>query len=186
MRKLIVMLLLVLAASSVMAALGWFAEYILVSPNSGADVWYYIGDGTEPIGSQFDSADLGTFSEGLTLEFGADIRYWSDSQDRDGGAFYWVIDGGTSPNEVIWTHTYLGGNDFLGTEPTTHDVASGLGVGAHTVSIWAKSWGTGQGDSWLNNGGANYNATFTIIPEPTTMILVGLGVAGLLVYRRRG
>ena len=53
--------------------------------------------------------------------------------------------------------------------------------------MWSKSWGSSQGDSWLNNGGANYSATFTIaaIPEPTTMVLLGFGVAGLLVYRRR-
>ena len=36
-----------------------------------------------------------------------------------------------------------------------------------------------------NNGGANYSATFTVVPEPSTVSLVALGAAGLLALRRR-
>ncbi|MBU1694942.1 MAG: PEP-CTERM sorting domain-containing protein [Verrucomicrobia bacterium] len=181
MRKLIVALVVLVAAVSAMGATGWYSDYIVVSVDSGADGYYWIG--ADPsYGTQFSGANLGTLT---TLEFGSDMRYWSDTQDRDGGSYWWSIDGSTTLNEVIWTQTYLGGNDYQGTSPSDVNVASGLGLGTHTVSVWAKSWGTGQGEDWLNNGGANYNATFTTIPEPTTLVLVGLGIAGLLAYRRR-
>ncbi|MBU1694944.1 MAG: PEP-CTERM sorting domain-containing protein [Verrucomicrobia bacterium] len=170
------------AAVSAMGATGWYSDYILVSINGGADGYYWIG--SDPgFGTDFQGAYFGSLT---TLEFGSDMRYWSDTQDRDGGAFYWSINWNPSANEVIWTQTYLGGNDYQGTTPSDVNVASGLGLGEHTVSVWAKSWGTGQGDSWLGTGSGQYAAMFTkTIPEPTTLVLVGLGVAGLLVYRRR-
>ncbi|HOW97272.1 MAG TPA: PEP-CTERM sorting domain-containing protein [Kiritimatiellia bacterium] len=186
MRKLIVALVALMAAVSAMGALGWYSDYVLVSLNGGADGYYWIGlDPT--FGTQFNGANLGSVVQGQMVELGADMRYWSDTADRDGGAYYRTIDG-TGFQEVIWTQTYLGGNDYQGLAASSDNVAAGLAVGTHTLTVWAKSWGTGQGDSWLTGvTGENYVATFgiTAIPEPTTLVLVGLGVAGLLAYRRR-
>lgn len=182
MRKLIIIALMVAGfATASLAAMGWFQDYIIVAgaQNSG---YYWIGQ--DPgWATKFDGANLGNVPTGGFL-IGADMRYWSDTQDRDGGAFYWRVDGG-SITEIIWTQTYLGGNDYQGTYPTTVSVGSGLSLGQHTLEVWAKSWGTGQGDSWLSNDGLNYKATFTTVPEPTTLVLIGAGIAGLLVYRRR-
>ena len=187
MRKLIVALVALVAAVSAMGATGWYSDYVIVSVNGGADAYYWIG-GDPSWGTQFVGANLGSIVQGQTLEIGADMRYWADGTvDRDGGAYYRTIDN-TGYQEVIWTQTYLGGNDYQGTVASSDNVASGLGVGTHTLTVWAKSWGTTQGDSWLNGAtGENYSATFSVtaIPEPTTLVLVGLGVAGLLAYRRR-
>ena len=185
MRKLIVVLVALVAAVSAMGATGWFQDYVLVSLNGATDAFYWIGDDPS-FGTVFNGTSLGSIVQGQALELGADMRYSSDTSDRDGGAYYWTRDGGTAA-EVIWTQTFLGGQNYQGNSPSTANIASGASVGTHTVAVWAKSWGTGQGDSWLSNGGANYTATFgvTAIPEPTTLVLVGLGVAGLLAYRRR-
>jgi len=41
-----------------------------------------------------------------------------------------------------------------------------------------------EGTQFSNNGGANYIATFTAVPEPSSASLMGLGLAGLLALRR--
>ncbi|MDD3807518.1 MAG: FlgD immunoglobulin-like domain containing protein, partial [Candidatus Marinimicrobia bacterium] len=65
------------------------------------------------------------------------------------------------PSEVIWSQTYLGGNNYQGIWSGNINVLSGLSGGkTYYLHIWAKSWGT-EGDSWLSNSGANYVATFT-------------------------
>lgn len=180
MKKLMAILAAVSMAVSAQAATGWFQDYIVASVDGGADAYYWIGDNPS-FGTQFNGADFGPVT---TLEFGSDMRYWSDTQDRDGGAWYYSIDGG-SATEVVWTQAYLGGNDYQGTGASTVNVANSLAAGSHTVTVWAKSWGNNQGDSWLTNGGLNYSATFTVVPEPATMALFGLGLAGVVAYRRR-
>ncbi|HOW97271.1 MAG TPA: PEP-CTERM sorting domain-containing protein [Kiritimatiellia bacterium] len=186
MRKIIIGLVALAAALSAMGATGWYQDYVLISLNGDPAGYYWIG-GDPTFGTQFNGAFLGNVGAANSVRIGADMRYWSDTADRDGGAFYYTLDG-TGYQEILWTQTYLGGNDYQGTEPATHVVVQGGSPGTHTLTVWAKSWGTGQGDSWLSGvSGENYSATFFIqsIPEPTTLVLVGLGVAGLLAYRRR-
>lgn len=184
MKKLLLFVMLALVAGSAFAATGWYSDYIINSVNGGADEYYWIG--TDPSwGTQF-AGSVFNITLGQTFEFGADMRYWSDTQDRQGGAFYWQIDTGTA-TEQIWTQAALGGNDFQGTLPsTTVDVASGLGVGSYAINVWAKSWGSGQGDDWLNNASANYTATLNVnpVPEPATMSLLGLGALVMALRRK--
>jgi len=99
------------------------------------------------------------------------MKYWSDTKDRTGGSFYYQIRGSDNTTivvaavENIWNHAYLSGNDYQGILATTiklHENANILPNTTYKLHIWAKSWGTGQGDSWLTgNSGANYVATFT-------------------------
>lgn len=175
-----------LFSASAMAATGWFEDYVIVSIDGGADQYYWIG--ADPgFGTQFDGADLGSLT---TLSFGADLKYWGDNGDtREGGALNVEVDGGGF-TEYIWSHASIGGNDAQGTlASTTIDVTAGLTPGTYTVSVWAKSWGQNAsgfgGDSFLSNGGANYTASFTVVPEPGTLALFGLGMAGLAVARSR-
>ncbi len=114
-----------------------------------------------------NGANFGTVS---SLEItGCDMKYWSDTQDRTGGAFYYMIknaDGSvliTSPVEVLWDQTALGGNDYQGTKNTSINITNLiLANGTYQLHVWAKSWGTNQGDSWLSNSSANYVSTFTV------------------------
>ncbi|MGA1194649.1 MAG: hypothetical protein ACO3ZG_09790, partial [Kiritimatiellia bacterium] len=143
-----------MATPSSQAATGWYEDYILVSQNGGADSSYYLsGSGTAFAGSSF------SITYGQTFELGADMKYWSDNQDRTGGAFYWTVNNYATQNEVIWSHASIGGNDYRGTKATEVNVASGLNVGSYTLIVWAKHWGSNQGDNFLNNGGGNYSAT---------------------------
>jgi len=145
---------------------GWYSDYVIINPNNAGSNYYWIGSDPS-YGTQFGGH---TFTDALTLIItGTDMKYWSDTQDRNGGAFYWMIkssDGSeviNGPNEVIWNQSYLGGNDYQGTlSDQSINVLDGLSASTtYQFHLWAKSWdaGGGQGDSWLNNGGSNYVAT---------------------------
>lgn len=172
------------------AATGWFEDFLIIDSGAGNQSFWMGGDPGS--GTEFNGHDFGIVS---TLNInGADMKYWSDTQDRLGGAFNWQIDS-TPFTEEIWTQAALGGNDYQGTwGPSTSsagtpvDLLNGLTPGtSHTLTIYAKSWDTGggQGDSYLSNGGSNYTANFTVIPEPDIALLFLSGLGMLYWMRRR-
>ena len=182
MKKLIGFALIALMASSALADTGWFSDYLTLSKDGEAAEWYWIG--ADPgANTQFDGADFGIVSSLAITQI--EMKYWSDTQDRGGGSMFWQVDGGTA-SEIVWTQTAIGGNDYQGDWTGSVDVADGLAAGNHTLAVWAKSWDTsaGQGDSWLSNAGANYNADFQTIPEPATMSLLGLGALAMVLRRK--
>ncbi|MDD2798898.1 MAG: hypothetical protein PHV20_09930 [Bacteroidales bacterium] len=162
-------LLLGLFSWTATAATGWYSDFIKLNVNEAGVTppTGYKWIGSDPAyGSSF-VAGLGNVTS-LKLD-GADMKYWSDTQDRTGGSFFYEVKSADNvttyiaATEVIWTQTALGGNDFQGVSSGLNvDLLAGIPAGtACKVTVWAKSWGTGQGDSWLTNGGANYVATFT-------------------------
>ena len=167
MRKITLMFLAIfVVASSAFASTGWYSDYILINVNGATGSGYYWIGSDPSFGTQLDGADLGTVSS-LVLT-GCDLKYWSDTQDRTGGSFFYEIlssDGTTqvvAPVETIWDQTSLGGNDYQGKKSITIDLRAGLSPSTtYKLAIWAKSWGSGQGDSYLSNNTANYVATFT-------------------------
>jgi hypothetical protein len=185
MKKLLLVAVLAMLAGSAMANVGWFSDYILVSNNGNPDSYYWIG-GDPSYGVQFQGSTF-SITLGQTFELGSDMMYWADGGDnRGGGAFYWTVDGGVNTHEVIWSQSGPIGNNYQGLQPTTIDIASGLGAGTYTLTVWAKSWGDVGGDSWLTDGGNNYSATFNVnpIPEPATMSLLGLGALAMVLRRK--
>ena len=48
---------------------------------------------------------------------------------------------------------------------------------------YSNSGGSGSFNSTVNNGGSNFTTQFTAIPEPSTGMLMGLGLAGLVTVR---
>lgn len=175
MRRITLILITVIMFSKAYSATGWFEDYIKLNINNNGVAtptgWYWIG-GNPSYATELNNANLGVVSS-LKIA-GCDMKYWSDTQDRTGGAFYYKImssDGGTqivSQIETVWTHTYLSGNNYQGTITVDIDLLTGLQSSrTYKLHIWAKSWGSGEGDSWLSNGGSNYVATFTTSTSPT-------------------
>ena len=176
MKKTTLLLLVILLTSTfVSAGTGWYSDFVKINVNGTGTTdptgWYWIG-GDPSHGTVLQGTSLGTVTS-LAIE-GCDMKYWRDSQDRTGGSFFYQIksaDGSTvvvSPVETIWDQAKLvAANDYEGTKTTNINLLAGLTYGTtYQLHVWAKSWGSGQGDSWLSNGSANYVATFTV-PTPT-------------------
>jgi hypothetical protein len=71
------------------------------------------------------------------------------------------------------------------------NLLQGLAVGSYKLTAYFETNGSYFTSSQQfysispdNNGGSNYVATFNVVPEPSTGMLMGLGIAGLLVVRR--
>ncbi|NWF88380.1 MAG: T9SS type A sorting domain-containing protein [Ignavibacteriaceae bacterium] len=161
--------LIFLLGNIISAATGWFQDYVIINKDNGGNVYYWIGSDPS-FGSQFHGHNFGIITSSTTLVItGADMKYWSDNQDRTGGAFYWQVKDansnaipGLDAHEIIWTQSGPNGNDYQGLWFGNINILSGLSPStSYTFHIWAKSWGTSQGDSWLSNSSANYVATFT-------------------------
>ncbi len=151
--------LLLAAAPASQAAVGWYDDYVLLDFQATTGAYYWIGSDPS-YGTQLHGSSLGGVTN-LVIS-GCDMKYWSDNQDRTGGSYFWSVDGGAA-TEVVWSHVSLGGNDYQGTSTADQAVLAGLRVGGHKLEVWAKSWGSSQGDSWLSNGGNNYTSSFTLV-----------------------
>ena len=71
------------------------------------------------------------------------------------------------------------------------NLLQGLAAGSYQLAVYFETNGSYFDNSQQfysinpdNNGGANYVATFNVVPEPSTGVLMGLGIAGLLIVRR--
>jgi len=159
----------IITAQLFSANVGWYQDYIQIDVNGAGTTaptgWYWIGDDPS-YATQLAGNNFGTVTS-LVIS-GCDMKYYGGGADRTGGSFYYMVtssDGGTTylgPTEAIWTQSGIGGDNFQGIWSGSVDCLQGLSGGvAYKLKIWAKSWGTSQGDSWLNNGGDNYVATFT-------------------------
>ena len=74
---------------------------------------------------------------------------------------------------------------------TSANLLQGLAVGSYQLAVYFEtngSYWTGSQQFYPinpdNNSGANYVASFNVVPEPSTGMMMGLGIAGLLVVRR--
>lgn len=176
MRKITLLAAILMVGSLSFAATGWFNDFLTIKVD-GIETTnnYYIGDVPNPIGATALQGKAFGVVASLAIS-GFDMKYWSDTQDRTGGAFYYKITntGNTvdliATTEIIWDQTALGGNDFQGTKATNIDLLAGLPYGSYQLHVWAKSWGSGQGDIWLSNSSANYVATFTKAAPATALV----------------
>jgi len=119
------------------------------------------------------SPNLGTFVQGTdTLNFkGGELLTWKNGEsDVSGANIYYQIDNGSfSPAYALtFNEDSLGGkagDQRWYNEEFTADLLAGLSGGRHTITLYIDV-ATTDGTLYENNGGANFSATFTVVPAP--------------------
>ena len=168
----------------------------LLNPNfNGANL------GTFNILSTDVTIEGNTYSAGGLLQLsGAELKTNSDNGDYQNSGnfarmFYAVTAVGVNPSSFTTLNMSLTSeawpNYTWANTATSANLLQGLAVGSYQLAVYFEtngSYWTGSQQFYTinpdNNSGANYVATFNVVPEPSTGMMMGLGIAGLLVVRR--
>lgn len=146
-----------------------------------------------------NTLNLGSFNDttfstdSLTFAGGEVLTYKSGSDNFTGADVYYSIDGGS------FTQVALGfdqdnvdgttGDQRWYKDNGTANLLSGLSLGTHTLSFYfdaTDNYGSGIYTPVINNGGPNYSATFSVVPEPSTlMMLMSSSLFGTFYLLRR-
>lgn len=142
---------------------------------------------------------LGTFNvatgDDLALNGGEEVTYKGNGANVSQTDLFYSINGGAfqdatlafNQDEIIGS----GGSDnqrWYSDTAANVDLLTGLSNGTYTLSVYFRDNNTVDSNDYISNSGANYNATFTIVPEPSTIaMLLGSGLFGsfYLISRRR-
>lgn len=173
------------------AASGIFESYGIIKINASTAQYYDMQAAT--VNPDFQGASFGTFDTtvGNTLTLvGGEIKTFKNGGSDVTGAFfdYRVFKVGDTPSSFtefsLPFNSDLGGGDQKWDKTNQNvDILTGLSNGNYTLEVFARATST-DGPHFSNNGGSNYTASFTVVPEPTSAALGLLG-AGLLLRRRR-
>jgi hypothetical protein len=190
-----------MSASSSFGAAGTFDELMWVTTTTpfayGTSTFYEIdSDNSNLFGaSEFHGANLGTFTVGDSLFATAQQKsFKNNGTDVTSHTLFWAVSGtggsGSGSLNLGFQADLGGGDQRWGADNTgalTSNMLAGLANGSYTLSVWTRITTNGTNaptEIFNNRGGSNFNATFTVVPEPSIALLGGLGVLGLLRRRR--
>jgi MYXO-CTERM domain-containing protein len=207
--KLVTLLSLTMSAGA-FAATGIFGSYINVTSSNfgGSPIWY---DAQAPLGGRasnptdFNGFAFGSYNPGAggvlnltgaeVLTFkggspddvtGAKINYRIYSAGFPSGSFTPVsifFTANATFADAAGTSYTNGGDQKWSNGVSSTNLLTGLSNGNYELDIYLEA-STNTGTAFSNNGGSNFKATFSVVPEPTSAAL-GLIGAALLLRRRR-
>ena len=140
------------------------------------------------------SPNLGSFdpiSDTLDFKGGGALTFKNGGSNVTGANVYYKIDNNaySSAFSLGFNEDNVGGNtgdQRWYSEGSSIDLLSGLSNGTYTLSVYLDA-GSTDGTLFSNNGGADFGATFTVVPEPGTYALIAgmFGLAFVALKRRK-
>ena len=183
-------------STAAQAATGFFGDIYTVAGN-GTNTFYQTTGTPDGFNPQLSSG-WGTLNQGGTFDIkGFEVKTFNDSGSSVTHMnIFWTVDNFVTTNQLTLTpETSVSGNDktwqlTTGTQNLlTNNARGALANGDYTFKAYFEGYTNAvdtAGHIYENNGGANYSATFSVVPEPSTYALLGLGTAfGLWQLRRR-
>ena len=160
-----------------------------------SSTWYNLGGSAQSL--TFHDADLGVFEDFLWL--GGQTGIWSDGSGVASATLFYDIGGdATHSGSISYTFQSFSepddqwGTDVNGANATDLSVnligTHSLTPGNYTISVWVQGIMNDNDEVFDSRGGLNHTADFTVIPEPSSIImmgLAGLAAGGLTVLKRR-
>ena len=182
------------------AGTAWFG---ILSDGGSTQPAHFLTPGATP------TLNLGTIT-GLQITDAAMMTYKNGGADVTGAYYDWRVtlngppsgsfnafnSGGSLPFGYNGPFTDVNGNTGEGSSSgdqqwggvdsvTAANVLTGLSPGTYVMDVYGDAT-TSVGTQYLNNGnGSNYSLEFTIVPEPSSISLVVLGLLGAVGMIRR-
>ena len=171
--------------------------FVVLNLNGAGNTFYDLNPPTATGNPDF-TGSLGTFDPGsgnsLILN-GAEFNTFQDGGDNVNSVeLNYRVFSGSPPNfnslSIDFVPPQNGNNKFWQTTNAGINLLAGLDPGVYTLEVFgsASTTATGNnGNRFYSNGGANYSATFTVVPEPSTLALIAgpMLLGGLFFVRRR-
>lgn len=185
-----------------------FGSYVGLKLNESVSVSWY---GAQEWGTDIQNlggASLGTFNwttspNSLLLDaFQVHTAKWDAGDITGANLYYRIFKSDETPTSFrpAVTASFISNSPFTGAQGSTAsgggdqnwgsngglaiNLLSGISTaGTYNLEFYFDAT-SNEGTQYSNAGGANYIASFNAIPEPSSSLLMGLGLAGLAVLRR--
>jgi hypothetical protein len=169
------------------AALSWIGNaYVELKPGTDNNQYYWVNQDNN-VDPHF-TGNLG----GLQINYGQELYLGGQAQTYQPTfgttvRMHYAVD--SYDNQSSFVLNYLkneNSNDWWDTQAAVN-INNNLNIGTHTLYIWY-SGSDGGTPVWNNANGNNFSATFSVVPEPTTValgIFGGLALAGLVIRQVR-
>jgi hypothetical protein len=185
-------------AGSAQATTGIFGGYIVLNINGTGDTFYKLENPGDNVNPTFNGTSLGTFNPSVNSLFfsgGEALTFKNSGGDVTAATIYYRIFEAGNPTGSFNAANLPFANNISG-NPGEEDqrwqslapndnLLFNLAPGNYTLQTYVDA-NTNEGTRFLNNGGANYNASFTVVPEPSTLsLLAGPAILGAWFFVRR-